>query len=242
MLFRSGYTTRKKVFPNGRTQRKSRFLLYNSEAETYSRDDIPHATDATRQACVESAESAVVPLYLDEKEVFIQWEDGLLTTDAMRELKTWWEGARTPDRTAYVVDIPKRHGVTVADQDEATVKAALLAFARAHWREVATRTFVFLPLPFIYRRSDEDVGWKFLFGAVNYKYVDEQNRSHFSILKYLYSRSRKGDEIRRSFFPFVNWDSGRKSRFSFFWRLFNYENDNGTTRGHILFIPWGDHD
>jgi len=47
--------------------------------------------------------------------------------------------------------------------------------------------------------------------------------------------------VRRDFFPFVTWDSGpEKSGFSFLWRVFRWETAGDRTRGHVLFIPWGD--
>ncbi len=48
--------------------------------------------------------------------------------------------------------------------------------------------------------------------------------------------------MRRDFFPFCTWDSGPESSgFSFLWRFFRWETKGEKTRGHFLFIPWGDH-
>ena len=75
-------------------------------------------------------------------------------------------------------------------------------------------------------------------GLVNYK--QDQERSRFSILKYLYRRDRDGEHIARDIFPFIKWDSGpEKSRFALLWRLLNVETREDGIRGHLLFVPFG---
>ena len=77
-----------------------------------------------------------------------------------------------------------------------------------------------------------------VWGLVNYK--QDQERSRFSILKYLYRRDRDGEHIARDIFPFIKWDSGpEKSRFALLWRLLNVETREDGIRGHLLFVPFG---
>ena len=65
--------------------------------------------------------------------------------------------------------------------------------------------------------------------------------SSFRLLWYLYRQKTKGKQTRRDFFPFFTWDTGEeRSRFSFLWRLFNWQRDGEKVGGHFLFIPWGD--
>ena len=72
-------------------------------------------------------------------------------------------------------------------------------------------------------------------------YESHGDDSEFSLLYYLYRQKTVGTETHRDFFPFVTWDSGKKhAKFSFLWRLFNWQRDGDKISGHVLFIPWGD--
>ena len=96
------------------------------------------------------------------------------------------------------------------------------------------------PLLFNYRRSGARTEWGSLLNILDYE--TEGDASRFSLLYYLYRHQREGEQVRRDFFPFFTWDSGpERSGFSFLWRLFRYERRGDRTRGHVLFIPWGDH-
>lgn len=79
--------------------------------------------------------------------------------------------------------------------------------------------------------------WSMLYGAMNYK--QDRERSRFSVLKYLYRRDQKGDEVARDIFPFIKWDTAPDhNRFSLLWRLLNMEQQDGKWGGHFLFVPF----
>ena len=89
---------------------------------------------------------------------------------------------------------------------------------------------------FTSRESPARARWQVLLGAVGGK--REGDRSRLRLL--LYSRDRKGDTVRRDFFPFVTWDSEPdRSRFSFLWRVYQHEREGERRSGHIFFVPWG---
>jgi hypothetical protein len=101
------------------------------------------------------------------------------------------------------------------------------------WLQVGT------PLLFYHSKEGDRTHWASLLKAVEYE--AEGDESEFSILYYLYHQKRKGAVVRRDFFPFCTWDSGPDSSgFSFLWRFFRWERKGDKTRGHFLFIPWGD--
>jgi hypothetical protein len=78
-----------------------------------------------------------------------------------------------------------------------------------------------------------------LLGTVRHEWDVEYART--SVLKYLYRRERRGEEIARDIFPFVSWDSAPEGgKVSLLWRLLSVEREGDKRGGHILFIPWGD--
>lgn len=98
--------------------------------------------------------------------------------------------------------------------------------------------------PLYSRRDDGDErSHRLLLGAFRYTSSLTNDDSEISVLRFLYRRTKKGESIKRTFFPFVTWDSGpNKYRFSFFWRLFERHRRGNLSGGHILFIPYGDSD
>ena len=97
------------------------------------------------------------------------------------------------------------------------------------------------PFIFDYEKDKENdrCSWDSMFGSVSYE--AEGDNSEFSLLYYLYRQKTAGTETERDIFPFITWDSGeKKSGFSFFWRLFDYERNGDKVGGHVLFIPWGE--
>jgi len=95
------------------------------------------------------------------------------------------------------------------------------------------------PLLFNYSKRGDETRWGSLLNIVDYEAKGED--SEFAFLYFLYRQQRKGEQVRRDFFPFFTWDSGpKRSKFSFLWRLFNWESVGDKSRGHFLFIPWGD--
>ncbi len=96
------------------------------------------------------------------------------------------------------------------------------------------------PLLFNYRRQGDSTRWGSLLNILDYEAKGDE--SEFAFLYFLYRQQRKGEQVRRDFFPFFTWDSGpEQSGFSFLWRLFRWERAGDRTRGYFLFIPWGDH-
>jgi hypothetical protein len=79
-----------------------------------------------------------------------------------------------------------------------------------------------------------------LLGALaHFEKTGEDNRT--SVLGYLWRRERKGEVIRRDFFPFVSWDSEPEgSRFSFLWRVVAYHRRGESSGGYVFFVPWGE--
>ncbi len=96
------------------------------------------------------------------------------------------------------------------------------------------------PLLFHYNKTGDKTRWGSLLNVLDYE--TEGDKSKFAFLYFLYRQQRKGEQVSRDFFPFFTWDSGpERSGFSFLWRLFRWESVGDKTRGHFLFIPWGDH-
>ena len=70
------------------------------------------------------------------------------------------------------------------------------------------------------------------------KYKD---KSDFRILGYLYRARHDGAASEYLYPPFINVkEEPGRYRWSFLYRVFSYENDDGRKSGHIFFIPWGD--
>ena len=90
-----------------------------------------------------------------------------------------------------------------------------------------------------YERFGEAYWGQFGFGAVYMrKYRD---KSDFRILGYLYRARHDGAASEYLYPPFINVkEEPGRYRWSFLYRVFSYENDDGRKSGHIFFIPWGD--
>ncbi|WP_294482159.1 hypothetical protein [uncultured Victivallis sp.] len=90
-----------------------------------------------------------------------------------------------------------------------------------------------------YERFGDDYWGLFGLGTVFMrKYRD---KSDFRILGYLYREKHDGDSSETLYPLFVNVkEAPGRYRWSFLYRVFSYENDNGRKSGHIFFIPWGD--
>lgn len=98
-----------------------------------------------------------------------------------------------------------------------------------------------VPIIFSSRKSVEQHKLRVLLGTVAFD-RDGEDRTSFRVLRYLYRRERSGEDVRRDFFPFFQWDSRPNGgHISFLWRVWNSErNDDGKRHGHFLFVPWGD--
>ena len=105
-------------------------------------------------------------------------------------------------------------------------------------REDGSKWHFGTPAVFNYSSHADGMQWSSLLGTLHYETVGED--SEFNFLYYLYRQRTTGGETHRDFFPFSTWDSGEeRSKFSFLWRLFNYERNGDDVSGHFLFIPWG---
>jgi len=213
-------------------------LLFRFWHSTYDRRDIPRPLGGMWQACVER-EGAQWAVVYRERERYKVWRSGVLTAAEMQVLWHWWQlGERAPDRSRErAAEILRNHGADVGDATFKELREALLRFAETNSEEAET-VEQGVPILYKYRNSRGDVDWQALFGAVSGKRVGDRSSVH--VLRHLYSRERRGDAIRRDFFPFFTWDSGpERARLSFLWRVFNYEREDGRRRGHVMFIPWG---
>ena len=66
----------------------------------------------------------------------------------------------------------------------------------------------------------------------------EQERTSARILWKLYHREQLADESNFDIFPFISYSENQaRSRFSFCWRLFNYEKNAESFKLHLFFIP-----
>ena len=92
-----------------------------------------------------------------------------------------------------------------------------------------------------YEQFGDDYWGLFGFGTVFMrKYRD---KSDFRILGYLYREKHDGDSSETLYPLFIDVkEAPGRYRWSFLYRVFSYENDNGRKSGHILFIPWGGED
>ncbi len=198
----------------------------------------------SKHRTIESSGSSFFPLYKRSHKVYRALKPDVLTDEEFHKLSRWWQVHRQkrhylkapPD--AEVIAILDAHDTAVPDHGIEGIARAITSFMQANSEEYDEKEF--LSLLAWYHRKHKDVDLKLLLGAINYEHDEKKDRSHFSILKYLYRRTREGKEIRRTFFPFFTWDSGESSsNFSFLWRIWHYRNDNGDKSGHILFIPWG---
>jgi len=96
-----------------------------------------------------------------------------------------------------------------------------------------------LPLLHEYETDGDQTEWDALLYAVHS--VETPQHEQFSVLGYGYRSVRDGETTKRDIFPFITCDDGPEMRrFSFLWRVFNYEREGDKRGGHVLFIPWGD--
>jgi hypothetical protein len=94
-----------------------------------------------------------------------------------------------------------------------------------------------VPLLYSYDEFDDDYKWDVFWFLANGK--KEGGYEKISILRYLYCYEKSGGVVSRTIFPFMTYKSApEKSKFSFLWRVFNYERKKDEVSGHILFIPF----
>jgi hypothetical protein len=130
------------------------------------------------------------------------------------------------------------HGVECADDEPATLRAAIDSFSDEN-TEAVERRHVRIPLLWGHERSESGRSWTGPLGLVRFERDAEHER--FSLLYYGYRRETRGARTSRDIFPFVTWDTGPdETSWSFLWRFLRYERKGERRGGHVLFIPWGD--
>jgi hypothetical protein len=143
----------------------------------------------------------------------------------------------------------RQHGIPLlyhrqTDEYHSSFDALLWLFQRqrrGQADENATYFTRLFPL-FSNRTALAAVDFNLLFGLLS-SYELAEDRSRFTLLRYLYRRERDGDRVATDIFPFLSFDRGPDSRRdAFLWRLYHYRRDGDRRGGHLLFIPWGDTD
>ena len=90
-----------------------------------------------------------------------------------------------------------------------------------------------------YEQFGDEYRGQFGMGAVIIrKYAD---KSDFRLLGFLCREKHDGDSSEYLYPPFISVkESLGRCRWSFLYRVFSYENNDGRKSGHIFFIPWGE--
>lgn len=85
---------------------------------------------------------------------------------------------------------------------------------------------------------DSQALWYLYYYSHQDKTETEQERTTARILWKLYHREKLGDESNFDIFPFISYSENlNRSRFSFCWRLFNYEKTPEFLKLNLFFIP-----
>ncbi|MCI0585215.1 MAG: hypothetical protein L0323_00080 [Planctomycetes bacterium] len=180
----------------------------------------------------------------DETREFCAWKEGAVTPEEIGILEPW--SARLDDVPFPVEERDRertrellaRHGIAVPAGGDPVVMDSVEEFVRRN-TETRRKRHVRLPPLFRYVSEGEERSWSALLGLVGAE--TKKGRSRFSVLYSLYRTETEGGRTSRDLFPFLTWDTGpEEKRVSFLWRVFRYERVGGKTRGHVLFIPWGD--
>ncbi|GEM_PF-2943018 len=85
---------------------------------------------------------------------------------------------------------------------------------------------------------DAQAFWYLYYYTHQEKTETEKERTNARLLWKLYHRERYGDEVNFDIFPFISYSENEKrSKFSFCWRLFSYENSKESFKLHLFFLP-----
>ncbi len=85
---------------------------------------------------------------------------------------------------------------------------------------------------------DAQVLWYLYYYSHQGKTETEKEKSSARVLWKLYHREQIGDETNFDIFPFITYSENQaRSRFSFCWRLINYEKNLESFKLHLFFIP-----
>jgi hypothetical protein len=178
--------------------------------------------------------------FVSEHSTYHVWREGALQPKEASVLRAFSvPGAREglPDRAA-VRSVLAAHGVECADDQPATLRAAIDSFSDAN-TETLERSHFRIPLVCGYEHSDSERSWYGPLGLVSFERDAEHER--FSLLYYGYRSETKDGRTSRDIFPFVTWDSGPdETRWSFLWHFLHYERRGERRGGHVLFVPLGD--
>jgi len=94
-----------------------------------------------------------------------------------------------------------------------------------------------LPLFYDYQALGQEYQWNVFWFLANGEKISDNTRT--SILKYGYRRETFEGGSNTIIFPFINWKTGKdRFRFSFLWRLYEYERNQDKVKGHIFFFPY----
>ena len=110
--------------------------------------------------------------------------------------------------------------------------------------KIAWSDIGFPQLPMLYRQQalGEEYRWhgpgSFDFSPCSGYHVGE--KKELQILQFLYRYHRQGDREQSIFFPGCNFvRQGNNTRFSFWYRVWEYQVKDGEISGYFLFIPFG---
>ncbi len=216
-------------------------LFFTHEEEEFVGAHVPAAqAGRTQNRIRHESRGFLFDAFLSASSTYHVWRDGVLAADEARVLRAYSvPGAKEglADRAA-VRAVLTAHGVAPADDEPASLRAALDAFAAAN-TETRERRHVRIPLLYGHERSESERSWYGPLGLV--RYDEKPGRERFSLFYYGYRSEKKGAHTSRDIFPFLTWDSGPdETRWSFLWRFLRYERKGERRGGHVLFIPWGD--
>lgn len=237
------------------------YFLFGDYKEYKYADEIPRARDRSRQRLKYSYSNDFL-FNSHEKKVFRRWKEGSLSEKEMKMIDAWNErmvftSIKQPKSSFVVnkhmatkeevptieemIELLQTHGVAVKGQGERDINEGLEALAKekSYLATTSERGSIFNVFKSTF--SEGDYEWKVFWGALKSKKSGDREQASF--LKYLYRREQEKEEVRRDIFPFIKWDSGEESRFSFLGfekigYLFNVKKDSGGWGGHFCFIPW----
>ena len=216
-------------------------LFFTHEEEEFVGAHVPAAESGRPQNRIQHrSRGFLFDAFVSERSTYHAWREGALRADEARILRAYSvPGAREglPDRAA-VRTVLAAHGVACADDEPATLRAALDAFTKANTETFEHRR-VRIPLLYGHERSETERSWYGPLGLVRFE--QDQEHERFSLFYYGYRSETKAGHTSRDIFPFITWDSGpEETRWSFLWRMLRYERKGERLGGHVLFIPWGD--
>lgn len=148
--------------------------------------------------------------------------------------------ARSERQLAKVAEQLKKMGIDLKAEKPADLDAVYDFLASNYAVEKDASTFA-LGLAALYVKATygDDFIRAVLLGLISQRKIGDSE--DFRILGYLYRAERSGAEWRKTVFPFITVEGGgRRSGWSFLWRVLERHEEDGKTGGHVFFIPYGD--